>query len=164
MQILCLVAANPRMGIESNMGIVTSSHIKDFDGGSPVSFVQFLTPDSSFASAFQDGTIRLWKRTYDAPVHVLRGHTGPITRMIVYSDGTRIVSASRDGTVRIWDTETGEQLCIFEGFSDHPLLLSLSPDLSRLRTTCARSGELCIWNLDDGSLISELDTSQTGGV
>lgn len=126
--------------------------------------MRFLTPDSYFASAFEDGTIRLWKRTQDAPVHVLRGHTGPITRVIAYPDGTRLVSASLDGTVRIWDTETGEQLYIFEGFSEHPLVLHLSPDLSRLRTACAGSGELSIWNLDDGSLISELDSSQTGGV
>lgn len=144
--------------------MTTSTHIKDFDGGCPVSFVRFLTPDTSFASAFEDGTIRLWTRTHDAPVHVLRDHTGPITQMITYLDGTRLISASRDGTVRIWDTETGEQLYIFEGFSEYPSVLNLSPDLSRLRTACARSGDLFIWNLDDGSLISELDASQTGGV
>lgn len=159
-----LVDSNHHMRIESNKGVVTSSHIKDFDGGSPVTFVRFLTSDSSFASAFEDGTIRIWKRTHDAPVHILRGHMGAITRMIAYPDGTRLISASRDMTVRIWDTETGEQLYIFERFSEYPSVLNLSPDLSRLRTACARSGELLIWNLDDGSLISELDASQTGGV
>ena len=123
-----------------------------------------LLQDSSFASPFVDGTIRLWKCKHDAPVRVLRGHEGPITWIIADTNGARLISASQDETVRVWDTETGEQLHILEGHSAYPSVLNLSPDLSRLRTACDSSGEFCVWKLDDGSLVSKLDPYQTGGV
>lgn len=126
-------------------------------GGSPVLSVLFLDPDSSFASGFEDGTIRLWKRTQDEPIHILRGHNGQITRMIVYPDGTRLISTANDGTVRVCDTATGQQVHLLDGHADYSSVLSVSPDLTRLRSSCGRTGHLCIWDLEDGTLVAKID-------
>ena len=50
----------------------------------------------------------------EAPLLELRGHTGSIHDVDVSPDGSRILTASEDHTVRLWDTQTGEQLNVYE--------------------------------------------------
>jgi len=46
----------------------------------------------------------------------------------VSPDGRRILSGSNDRTVRLWDVETGKELRVFEGHTDHVVSVAFSPD------------------------------------
>lgn len=47
----------------------------------------------------------------------LRGHAGPITRVLLTPSGTDAVTASADGTARVWDLDIGDCVLLLEGHS-----------------------------------------------
>ena len=60
---------------------------------------------ADFASAGNDGTIRLWKLRSNQPIAELHGHENYIYSIAALSNGN-IVSSSEDRTVKIWrDTQ-----------------------------------------------------------
>lgn len=70
-----------------------------------------------FATANDDGAIRLWRVSSAKPIHVLPGHIGYITELAFSPDGRRLVSGSsidkRLNSVddlRLWDVVTGASL------------------------------------------------------
>lgn len=45
----------------------------------------------------------------------LRGHTGPVTKVLLTPSGTDAVTASADGTARVWDLDIGDCVLLLEG-------------------------------------------------
>ncbi|CUG55100.1 Hypothetical protein, putative [Bodo saltans] len=63
-----------------------------------------------FLTGSRDTTVRVWKPTESAPLHILKGHKLNVASVTVNEPGTMACSGSRDNTVRLWDLESGEQL------------------------------------------------------
>jgi RNA polymerase sigma factor (sigma-70 family) len=63
-----------------------------------------FSPDGILlAGAGEDNTIRLWEAVTGKEIAVVRGHSGPVVRVLFTPDRRRMVTASEDGTVRIWE-------------------------------------------------------------
>ena len=45
----------------------------------------------------------------------LRGHTAPVTKVLLTPSGTDAVTASADGTARVWDLDIGDSVLLLEG-------------------------------------------------
>lgn len=52
-------------------------------------------------------------------IKVLRGHLDSVNSCQFFENDTRILSSSNDQTVRIWATNSGRQLCTYDGHSSY---------------------------------------------
>ncbi len=70
-----------------------------------ISAIAFSPQGTEFATASQDGMIKIWNRDSDAsdPEVTLTGHSGPISRIAFATEGSQLVSTSDDLTTRLWD-------------------------------------------------------------
>ena len=74
------------------------------------------TEKSVFATGSDDGQVRLWRISEQAPVRELNGHAGILQGVAFSPDGKLLISAGSGndngkfakGEVRLWNTETGE--------------------------------------------------------
>ena len=69
--------------------------------------------------------------------------------MAVSPDGRRLLTTSHDYTVRLWDTETGRQLRVFNGHTDHVKGVAFLPD-GRRGLSGADDDTLRLWDLETG--------------
>lgn len=83
-----------------------------------VSEVAFSPDGTILASAWHDGTIRLWDVATHQQIATLTGHIDAATAVAWSPDGQTLASGSVDNTVRVWDTDSGELLATLEGHTD----------------------------------------------
>ncbi len=67
----------------------------------------------------------------DGPIRAFVGHTNGIWCVAMSPDGRRLLTASHDYTVRLWDVETGRQLLVMSGHTDHVKGVAFLPDGAR---------------------------------
>lgn len=58
-------------------------------------------------TAGRDGATRVWDAATGQPGPILRGHQGPIHKVVISPDERLIATAGEDGTVRVWDAQNG---------------------------------------------------------
>ena len=58
----------------------------------------------------EDGVVHVWD--VNTPRHITqwKGHTGPITKIVVSSNGRRPLTCSHDNTVILWNVDKGSQV------------------------------------------------------
>jgi WD40 repeat protein/tRNA A-37 threonylcarbamoyl transferase component Bud32 len=121
-----------------------------------------VSPDGRvFANPKADHTIVLRDVEAGTVRCTLRGHTGPITSIQFFTDGSRVLTRADDKTVRLWDARTGDQLRKFEGEFGSRSVTIVSPDGRRVLMnrggTRAYVGEgLELWDLETGARVAEL--------
>jgi WD40 repeat protein len=108
-----------------------------------------VSPDgTSFASASQDGTVKLWdERTEQDPLG-LAHQAKEVVALGFDRDGTRLAAAGKDGQVYIWSAgQTGPPLRLEAAFKDRRVAsLAFFPD-GRL-ATAGTDGEVKVWEFD----------------
>ena len=75
-----------------------------------VSHVAISKDGSLVATASQDNTAMIWRRSGGAPLTILRGHIFPLELVALSPDNRFAVTASRDETARLWDVASGREL------------------------------------------------------
>ncbi|KAL3139891.1 hypothetical protein ABBQ38_004185 [Trebouxia sp. C0009 RCD-2024] len=80
---------------------------------------------------------------------VLRGHTGPIRKVLLTPGGTEVVTASADGSARVWDMEIGDCVLLLEGHTAAVTGVAVAQEGSLL-VTCSADHTARVWGLDKG--------------
>lgn len=79
--------------------------------------------------------VKIWDTRTGMELFSLKGHTGPINRVVFSPDGKTLVTVGADQVVKAWDVQTGKLLLTHEGASG---ILAFSKDGTRLAS--ARGG------------------------
>lgn len=133
----------------------------------PVTGVVFGVDGQYVATAADDGVVRTWDAKTGKPLDELRGHQGPIAKLLAGPNRT-VVSLSADQSAVVWDADPAWHYAGVLGpqgddpldrakspFVDRVLALSFSPDGKWLATgggDPSRSGELMLWNVETKAL------------
>jgi WD40 repeat protein len=133
-----------------------------------------FSPDNQrLAVGCDDGVLHLYDAETGAPSESQASHQGAI-RALAFAETGRLVSASADRRALVWDTSYQWRLERTIGGPQHPellidrvLALDFSRDGKRLATgggAAARAGELKIWNVGDGRLLSTIPDSHADSI
>jgi WD40 repeat protein len=94
--------------------------------------------------------LRLWDANTGQEVHVLRGHTGPVTKVAFTPDGAYIVSASDDLTLRVWNPESGRCRGLMLGHRGPVRALETLADAKRV-LSASDDGTFRLWHVAGSS-------------
>jgi WD40 repeat protein len=104
------------------------------------------------SGGFADHMIKLWNPSTGAQLAELPGHSLPISGLLFFPDGHRLLSSSNDESVRIWDVAATKQLQQLDGdkgFSISSIAINSVGD-----KVAAVSRDVKLWNLQSHSTSS----------
>jgi serine/threonine-protein kinase len=81
---------------------------------------------------------------------------------VVSNNGRQMLSGGKDGSVRLWDTESGEELCRFEGHRSMVTSVAFSPD-GRRALSGSDDRTVRLWDLESGRQLCVF-RGHTGGI
>jgi WD40 repeat protein len=115
-----------------------------------------FSPDGTMVLAASfDKKAFLWNLKTGALIHVLEGHTGPLSSARFSPDGKNIVTASSDGSARIWKASSGAVIATLKGHTGWVTTAAFSPDGRQILTT-SRDKTARVWDAATGSALKVL--------
>jgi WD40 repeat protein/serine/threonine protein kinase len=117
--------------------------------------IAFSRDGKRLASAGRDGTVRLWNPQNGHELRVLRGHKGPVNRVVFRPDGKTLLSAGDDAVVRLWDVASGRVVRSFKGHVPSIWGLASSSDGRRIASG-SLDGSVRIWEAATGRELFQL--------
>ena len=138
--------------------LATGEVRQDFSPGLNANSMAF-SPDGRIVYAgAASGEILLWTLETGQQLDRFAGHTNPVTKVELTSDGLRAVSGALDGTIRVWSLGNGAAIgeLNWPGFQ---IAASIGPDGTRAVT--AAGSDLLYWDLDPGRLIRQIQGEGT---
>lgn len=106
----------------------TSSIPTSYEGHSgAINALTWIDENNIFASASDDGTVRVWSTTSAVPRLTYRGHKGSVSTVVAYKG--LIISGGQDHGVQIWRFDTGKLLYTYTGHQGFIRSLSVVPPL-----------------------------------
>jgi WD40 repeat protein len=131
----------------------------------PVRSLAFTSDNQRLAVGCDDGVLHLYDAETGMPSESVANHQSAVSALAVTSTGT-LISSSFDRRAIVWDASNRWRLERTIGGPQHPdllidrvLALDFSPDGKLLASgggASARTGELKIWNVADGRLLSTI--------
>src|SRR5262249_18005812 len=120
------------------------------------------SPDGGrIATAYWNGTAKVWDADTTAELFTLRGHSGPVWAVGWRPDGKRIATGSNDRTVKIWDATTGRETLTLRGHTDGVHGGHWDPNGYRLATR-DEPGNVLIWDATAGYLAERSAATHAG--
>ncbi|GAA5910029.1 hypothetical protein JCM6882_008432 [Rhodosporidiobolus microsporus] len=80
------------------------------EGPDEVNWIDWHPKGNVLLAGGADGTVWVWNLPKGDTMHVLAGHTSPVTCGRFTPDGKKILTASEDSTLILWDPRTGSSL------------------------------------------------------
>jgi WD40 repeat protein len=124
----------------------------------PVRAVAVSPCGTRYASAGDDGVVRLWDRRTGQATGQLRGHAGPVRALAYTPDGTRLVSASLDRSLRLWDPRSRREVAVLAGHRKGVTAAACTPDGTRVLSGSADTS-LRLWQVHTDAPVEELPGS-----
>lgn len=123
--------------------------------GGDVYTVAYAPDGQVFATAGQDGTIRIWDADTFQSRTVLAEHDDEVNSITFSPDGRWLASGSDDGTVRLWDAQRGFAAAGSMPHRGGALAVAFSPDGARL-AAAGRDAVVRLWDVASHELVVEL--------
>lgn len=142
----------------------TGQYIRTLEGfKAHVYGVDFSSDGTLLATSSMDQTVRLWDVTTGACRQLWQGYRNESweVKFLPTQDGYLLAGAWQDGMIRLWQLPSSQcvqQLVVDSGWvrSLHPISQPMAQSLGIERgLITAADNHIKLWNLDDGSLISE---------
>ncbi|KIJ11484.1 hypothetical protein PAXINDRAFT_171736 [Paxillus involutus ATCC 200175] len=112
--------------------------------------LSFSPDDKTFASAFRDGTCKVWNSEAGELLYDFDDHQDMVGIVAYSPSGVKIASGSSDHTIRVRNTHTGERLTQPLLHADAVRSLVWSPDGRQLISACD-DGQIYFWSAPTGT-------------
>ncbi len=167
------IAAGCKDGVVREFSASDGSLIRELHGHlGYIRAVEYM-PDASadgsapsLVSAAGDGTIRIWPRSGDEPLHIFEadlfaetGHRGGVLSLAISEDGAHLLSGGRDGTMRLWDLRAHAQEAIFRGHRGWLEAVAFTAGGDAI--SGSRDGTVRRWDLGSGDVLAEMNHGAT---
>ncbi len=117
--------------------------------------VNFSPDGKIFASASEDGTVKLWNAKPATLISTLTGHTARVTSVSFHPNGKILASGSEDGTVKLWDVTHSTLIKTIKAHHSWVRTVSFSPD-GQILASCSSAGFINLWKTADSTLLKTL--------
>ncbi|MFG0333577.1 MAG: hypothetical protein ACF8TS_09470, partial [Maioricimonas sp. JB049] len=141
--------------------------------------IAFADDGHTLATAGDRGAIHLWHAESGQHLDTLAGHEQPV-RGLAFGPAGTLVSGSQAPELTVWDTRPAWKLvATLGGKADNPLDISESPIEDRVLCLdfspdgrqlvsgggeTSRGGELLVWNVEQHSLVHEIEDAHSDSV
>lgn len=134
--------------------VKTGEEIKNFRAQSSAIFALQLTPDGkTLVSSGEDGDIYFWTMPLTTGKFTVFDHTSKVLSLAVTPDSRYLVSGGLDG-IKVWTLTPRRLLYRLTEFGSPGYALAMHPN-GYLVASGDDRGRVRIWNLQDGSMVSE---------
>jgi periodic tryptophan protein 2 len=166
--------ANSSVVISSSLDGTVRAHdlhryrnFKTYTSPTPTQFTSLAVDPAGeiiTAGSMEPFHVYVWNLQTGKLLDILTGHTGPVSELSFHPIRGTLASASWDGTVKIWDLYKREGQPESIQHLNDVVCCAFRPD-GLVLCTGTIGGLLCFWNLDECSLIYEIDGKKdiTGG-
>lgn len=124
----------------------------------PVFSAHFSPDGSRLATASEDGLVRIWKSDQLDLATEGQGHEALVRGAVWSADSRLVLSWSDDRTARLW-TRDGQAVRNFVGHSG-AITHAIFTDDARLAITGDTTGQIRIWDVETGNLLSTRQAGQ----
>ncbi|GAA6060165.1 hypothetical protein JCM10212_005166 [Sporobolomyces blumeae] len=137
------------------------------EGPDEVNWIDWHPKGSLLLAGGADGTVWLWNLPSGNTLHVLSGHTAPVTCGRFTPDGKRILTASEDSTLILWDPRDGSPIHKLTGADARFRLdsgincIAINPT-STVAILGGAEGGLRAVNLVQGSVLAAMEGHEEG--
>ncbi len=116
-----------------------------------------VSPDGKwFASASNEGLVKIWDLSTGECRATLRGRTSSLSSVAITLDGKRILSGTSDNSVRIWEAGSGRKLAKLDGHTNLVRSVVALQDNSRALSG-GSDGTLRLWDLASHSCLKIIE-------
>ncbi|KAL7543380.1 hypothetical protein ACHAWF_007377 [Thalassiosira exigua] len=158
--------ANPTVVLSASLDGTVRAHdlhryrnFKTYTSDIPCQFLSMAVDRSGevvCAGSAEPFRVCVWSVQTGKLTDVLTGHMGPVAGLAFHPVRGSLASSSWDGTVKVWDLYKSDSTPeTFESGAD-VVCVAFRPDGNQLCSGTIR-GLLRFWNVDDGSLVCEID-------
>jgi len=126
------------------------SRFPDHDGG--VNAVAFVSGQTRFISAGDDGPVYLWDAASGKREHHFNGHQAKVLSLAVSNDHKIAASASWDRTIRLWDLSSLKPAGVLKGHKGPVNAVLFSAD-DKYVYSASYDGAINKWQVETGSLV-----------